>query len=232
MWKTPFRERVLTGAEGRLFREALTYLVDDVEQSIEIEEECYVGITAFDNLSNIQKLAMLEAVGLALLRPRIPCPVHTAISEATIAAVFANLVTGIEIELDHERPDPSGNGDGQDEPIHFSWRELVVAALGENGDEEIPDPTSNDMDEWREAVGRVEEWVLWDLDWDNDEAIEAERVARTLSGRTRRTYYGTPGPDPATIPLAAIRETFREMRLESRDESKGVKKVLPEDESG
>jgi hypothetical protein len=230
MWKTPFGERVLTGAEGRLFREALTYLVDYVEQCIEIEEECYVGVTAFDNLSNVQKLAMLEAVGLALLRPRIPCPEHTAVNEATIAAVLANLLTGIEMEVGRGRPDPRPDGDGQHEWLHFSWRDLVVAALGENGDEEIPDPTSTDMDEWRETVERIEEWILWDLDWDNDEAIEADRVARTLSGRSRRTYYGTPGPDPATIPVDAIRETFREMRLECRDESKGIKKVLPKDE--
>src|SRR3712207_4241838 len=102
MWRTPFGERVLEGAEGRLFRDALVYLVDYVEMAIEADDgdSCSVGVMAFDDMSAVQQMAMLEAVGLALLRRNIAAPAHTAVNEATIAAVYAHLLIGIEGEID------------------------------------------------------------------------------------------------------------------------------------
>ena len=123
MWWTSNGERVLDGAEASLFRECLARLVDDLYTLR--DEDFAVGVTVFDRLTRTQKMAMLAVVGGALLRRDIPMPELTAVSEATVAAVFAYLRGDVGFELDE--PD-----------FGQYWRAKIVTAC-----EYIPSLTFN-----------------------------------------------------------------------------------------
>ena len=136
MWWTQEGERVLVGAEAILFREALGYLWDEIEMCEEIDEEHHVGVKVFDNLSVGQKLTMLVQVGEALLDAAVPVPELTAVNEATVAAVFAQLAINIELELD----DPTMDTD---------WRRIIVEACSDLEIDNLPDLDCEDFDELR-----------------------------------------------------------------------------------
>ena len=85
MWWTPDGERILQGAEGQLFREALGMIVDMV--SDDNEGLWQFAAPPFDKLQLNQKLAVLAQVGTALLCKDQPMPRLTAALEAVYEAV-------------------------------------------------------------------------------------------------------------------------------------------------
>src|SRR4051812_19872002 len=102
MWWTAEDERVLTGAEWDLFRLGLSTLWDDVEMSDDDEEPRTTGVAVFDNLRKPERLALLAHVARGLHDEGEPCPDLTALSEGTVAAVFAQLRYLIAIEIETE----------------------------------------------------------------------------------------------------------------------------------
>jgi hypothetical protein len=66
MWRTPSGERVLQSCEWRLFREGLSLLRDQVEESMDDPELCMTGVRVFDRLEPAAKFAVLALVGSAL----------------------------------------------------------------------------------------------------------------------------------------------------------------------
>ena len=84
MWWTPDGERILQGAEARLFREALGTLVDMVRD--DDEGLWQFDAPPFDSLRPNQKLAVLAQVGTALLQENEPMPRLTAVLEAGVGA--------------------------------------------------------------------------------------------------------------------------------------------------
>ncbi len=185
MWWTSNGERVLEGAEASLFRECLARLVDDLFTLR--DEDFAVGVTVFDRLTRAQKVAMLAVVGEALLRRDIPMPELTAVSEATVAAVFAYLRGDVGFELDE--PD-----------FGQYWRAKIVRACEECGAEEFPPPDCEDPEEWDLWIGFLEDQIFWDADWDSEMGSldcgpdEAE-AGRRLFGITEN-YYTEIAPDP------------------------------------
>ena len=156
MWRTSIGIRTLTGTEAKLF--ALT-LWDFIEESnIGPDNDYHLGIKAFDNLTYSQKIAVLSEVGNALLREDVACPELTAFNEAAIAAIYQHLLFCIQIEIDE--PD-----------FGLNWRKSTAKACRECEDEEVPNPSCEDMEEWELCVGFLENRILWDADYESDECL-------------------------------------------------------------
>jgi len=95
MWWTPDGERILQGAEARLFREALARTVDMVRD--DPEGLWQFGAPPFDKLQPNQKLAVLAEVGSALLQANQPVPRLTAVREAAVGAVYEAIMLLVEM---------------------------------------------------------------------------------------------------------------------------------------
>jgi hypothetical protein len=85
MWWTPDGQRILQGAEARLFSEALGMIVDMVRDNN--EGLWQFNAPPFDKLQPNQKLAVLAEVGRALLQENKPMPRLTAVREAAVGIV-------------------------------------------------------------------------------------------------------------------------------------------------
>ena len=118
MWHTSAGNRILEGAEARIFAEALSKLVVELDLSKNDEDGYDLGIHAFDRLTFGEKISALYIIGNGLLRKDIPIVKLTAVLEAAIAAVFKNLLNDIIFEIDEPE-------------IKTNWRKMVVAARKE-----------------------------------------------------------------------------------------------------
>jgi len=124
-----------------------------------VQEPGTSGVAVFDNLRKPERLALLAQVAKGLHDEDEPCPDLTALSEGTVAAVFAQLryVIGIEIEIEAEcmgRSSPSE--DRAARPRH-----LVLAAVREaNPDRELPLAESDDVTEWGELLDSLMDRIL------------------------------------------------------------------------
>jgi hypothetical protein len=130
MWRTPHGERVLRGAEWELFRAGLDTFWDWVESSVADPDISDTGTPAFDRLQIGQELALLAVLGTALNEEEDPRPDLTVNTESTVAAVFGQIATEVEKEIDLSRdPDWLANPDAPEEATH--WRGPVLAAYRE-----------------------------------------------------------------------------------------------------
>jgi hypothetical protein len=99
MWRTSEGNRILRGAEWKLFRAGLAVIWDEIEDCLVEDDPFASGIAAFDNLQANQKLALLASVGQALRDASVPMPELTAHCEATVAAVFECTWQSVELEI-------------------------------------------------------------------------------------------------------------------------------------
>lgn len=150
MWRTSQGERVLTGGEAAAFKAGLSDLVEDLA---EWRHDQSTGVEAFDALSYGQRLALLVDLAGALLNPSVPPPSHTSANEAAVHAIYRQLFTLIEVELDSDTPATNA-------------RQLVRTACFERGLDALSD-TDDDLDAWRIAVETLSDQVLWDRDFED-----------------------------------------------------------------
>ena len=208
MWWTPDGERILQGAEARLFREGLAVLVDMVREDDEGHQE--FGAPPFDKLQPNQKLAVLAEVSIALLQEDRPMPRLTAVREAAVAAVYEAIMIWVEMEIDQA-------ADGLESP---AWRELILAACRERGIDELPDADCEDLSEWEVLVSALADGVLWDDDWRDSESLldadpKASRAVKRLLGIDDEYYVAVP-PDPSEEEVEGIWATLRDLTRDSR----------------
>jgi len=153
MWRTQCGERILEGAEARVFAESLSTLLDnaimDQFEDYESDVEC------FDNLTYGQKISVLVAIGNGLLRKDVASVDLTAVVEGAIGAVFQYLKDMIVFEIDMSEGETY-------------WRKLVVAARKELEGENIPAPSCTDIEEWDLEVEVLTDRILWDRDYEDD----------------------------------------------------------------
>ena len=194
MWRTPRGERVLEGAEAELFQYPVRCYVEELLEAERFEDNVPVGVGLFDALTLAQKLAMLDEVSQALLCASVPRPALTAISEGTVAAVFAYLLQQVEIELDNPDEDAC-------------WRPRILNAAEYCGIG-VDIKEACDMDEWGFVVQQLRDCVLWDTDWEDADLTDLDPA--TSSG-VRRTagidddYYRAIAPDPRPNEIPKIR---------------------------
>jgi hypothetical protein len=209
MWRTSTGERVLRGAEWKLFCEGISVvwdLVEDSEDGCDLSES---GISAFDALQPRQRLALLALVGTALQDEAMPAPRLTAHTEATVAVVFEHIRQSVETEIELG---------SEIEPTETpqSWRDLILAAYRQAaGKEEVqlPSPSCDDFEEWNLLLECLEECILWDHDYamgnvflDADPAVSREEMK--CMG-IAEDYYLELAPDPTDEELERIRGTLR-----------------------
>ncbi|MFB3106225.1 MAG: hypothetical protein ACE1ZA_15075 [Pseudomonadales bacterium] len=163
MWHTANGKRTLAGAEARLIRETAWDLVDAIRAEISLDSSVQFGILLFDQLTWQQQLVMLFKVLKPLLDSSVGSPTATALLDATIAAIYAQMNSGVECEIDMEQTSPQGE-EGDTE-----LRQRIIEAIREHGAEgNWPDPECVVMDAWELTIDAVQGWVLADEDWQMD----------------------------------------------------------------
>ena len=208
MWETSKGVRTLEGAEAYLVREMVHYLLDQIKVGIEINEPHRSDVPVFDALQPTQQLVMLAQVAQGLLSHDVePVPL-TAINEGAIYAVFCELRSLIEIEIDFERL-----GEGRDNTIrsavldawtqHHQWE-----ASDEDKDDSIPQPDSMNIDQWAWFVELVADEILWDRDFSLDGLVadihpEKANQLKAYLG-IEQDYYSTVAPDVREIDVEDI----------------------------
>lgn len=212
VWTTSEGARVMRGAEWHLFREGLSCLWDEVEDSSDDAEILSTGVEAFDGLQPSQRLAMLALVGKALRDEDEPPPPLTAHSEATVAAVFQTILLGVTLEVEN-----AGEPEFQEDPTQM--RRLVLAACRETGccTGGLPRTTSNDLELWEELILEdLANLILWD---DGDYELagtivdldpEASRLKLAML-HIDEEYFTAIAPDPTDAELAAVRAVLRDL---------------------
>lgn len=150
MWHTADGDRVLRGAEAKVFAESLL----DLAQNELVEDGDYsTGIPVFDSLTYPQKITILSQVAHALFREEVPMPELTAVLEGAVGAVFQALHCLVEEEVeavpDHDK----------------SLRNLVSKACRDLGVEEVPRPLHRGIEDWRFCVDCLHDAILWDIDY-------------------------------------------------------------------
>jgi hypothetical protein len=153
MWRTQCGERILKGAEARVFAESLSTLLDNA--IMDQFEDYELDVACFDNLTYGQKISVLATIGSGLFRKDVASVDLTAVVEGAIGAVFQYLKDMIVFEIEMFE-------------AGTYWRELVVAARKELEGEDIPAPSCTDIEEWDLEVEVLTDRILWDRDYEDD----------------------------------------------------------------
>jgi hypothetical protein len=163
MWNTSDGLRTLTGMEAQLIRDTAGELVDAIRAEKDYGEPVELGIPTFDQLSWQQKMVMLLHVLKPLLIEAVPSPPRSALNDATVAAIYAQMETGVESEIYFQQTT------AQSEEGDTDRRRQIIEAIEEHGSElNWPDPECVVMDEWELAIAEVKSWVLPDEDYQMD----------------------------------------------------------------
>jgi hypothetical protein len=163
MWWTSSGERVLRGTEWELFREGLSCLWDEVEVAEEEDGSGTSGIAVFDDLPKAERLALLATVAKGLTDEDEPRPDLTALTEGTVAAIFAQICYHIEVEIElQEEAMASGSTQrGRARPL----RGMVLAAADQFGIDcgsLRADSGSDALEEWSDLTDELRDRILWD----------------------------------------------------------------------
>lgn len=155
MWHTATGDRILKGAEAQIFATSVYIMV---RREREGDGTDRYGIPVFDALTSSQKIAMLHQVTQALLRPEVPMPELTAVSEGTIAAVLQHVYMLLEFEV-LANPDSA------------IFRSLVAKACRrivkrrEPEDRKVPADFCEGREEWEFCMELMHDAILWDFDY-------------------------------------------------------------------
>ena len=162
-WNTAIGPRTLSGAEAYLVGQTAWQLTDSIREGLSIDSPLQFDIVLFDALTWQQQIVMLDRVLAPLLDADIDPPVPTALMDATIAAIYAQLVVFIETEIDMERTSDAaeeGDTDGRQEIVNA----LVECAY--EGD--CPDAECAVIDTWELLIEALRDRVLADEDYQMD----------------------------------------------------------------
>jgi hypothetical protein len=215
MWWTSAGERVLPGAQWELFREGLSCLWDDVERAEEEDGPGTTGIGVFDDLSKVERLALLATVAKGLTDEHQPCPDMTALTEGTVAAIFAHILYLIEAEIELEE---EAMASGRPQRVRSrTLRKMVLAAADQIGIECGPlraRSGSGELKEWSDLIDELRDRILWDdRDYlagdaflDLDPAM-GDALKEQLG--IEDDYYSAAPVDPTPAGLKEIRATLR-----------------------
>ena len=204
MWHTERGDRVLENAEAKLFATSVL----DMIQSGMLDDDFYADyIPIFDALTYPQKVALLHYATQALFRPEVPMPELTAVLESAVAAVIQNIYWLVEEEV-------------LETPNHTSFRSLVGQACRELiGEEEIelPDDSSDDLDDWLFCVDCLHDAILWDSDYLGEENFvdlppEHAQAMRDVLGVSPE-YYSAIAHDPAPPQLKILHDELETLCL-------------------
>ncbi|MEJ7595246.1 MAG: hypothetical protein WKF77_27315 [Planctomycetaceae bacterium] len=204
-WHTPRGDRILTGPEAELFREALMIITDWIEGDVDQDQALHeFGIPAFDTATARGKLALLADVGYALLRQTDRCPKLLAVRESTIGAIFFAMEQSVQHEIDNEFELPDG----------MFWRQRILQAVRLiDSDLETPDADGCNWEEWEFLIDVLRDVILWDRDFDSESTfvdadpgvVEDIKIDMGIG----EDYFCEVAPDPSDKELETIRLRLR-----------------------
>ena len=193
MWHTERGDRVLRGAEAKVFAEGL---LDLAESQLSAHSDFRSGIPVFDTLTYPQKIAVLQQVAEALFREAAPMPELTAVLEGAAGAVIQSVRLLVEGEVQGVT-----GGDR-------SLRMLVNTACRDLGVEHVPNPSSASIDEWAFCVDCLHDAILWDSDYLIEDTFvdlppEEAQVLKKDMG-VADEYFLSVAPEPKADQVAAL----------------------------
>jgi len=231
MWPTSDGNRTLRGAEAILLANTIDVMVDQLSDYIDCDDEaqpqvnaavCQTGISVFDSLTITQRIAVLHHAALQLLTDApFPNDCLSAIDDATIAAIYAEVRDQIEIEIDFYRSDfldidghasstAANLGERGPTAADVQWRRLIHNACLEVLDEDgswcdvMTDAqlARVELSEWEVWVDCLASAILWDRDFEFAETFldadpETARQRRKTLG-IADDYFVMPAPDPSS----------------------------------
>ena len=213
MWNTTYGERTLVGAERQLIV-AESWTLSDAISEAASEDGVNLGILLFDRLTWQQQMFLLDRVMTGLVEPTIPAPTTTALLDATVAAIYAQMVISVQLEIDLAEPDED-NPHGQ--ATDFMARQQVLDALTEPMD--IDEPMEEPFEEYSLSVecDEIEEWemVIESLRGRilADEDLQMEAIAIDLApstGKQLKQLMGIQGDYLIDIPPDVTDEEAKE----------------------
>jgi len=242
MWPTSDGDRMLRGPEAILLANTIDVMIDQLSDYVEYGDEsqqeiyaavCQTGISVFDSLTISQRIAVLHHAALQLLTDApFPHDSLSAIDDATIAAIYAEVRDQIEIEIDFYQSDFS-EADGFSrspaddrlplEPMaDVQWRRMVHNACLDLLDEGSWSDVVTDaqlarveLNEWEVWVDCLASAILWDRDFEFAETFldadpEAARQRRKTLGICD-DYFVMPAPDPSGDQIDKLVDKTREL---------------------
>jgi hypothetical protein len=212
MWLTTLGARVLRGAEWEPFRVGLSTLWDDIESQPDDEEPGTTEVRAFDRPTRPERLALLAQVAKGLHDRREPSPDLTALNEAAVAAVFAQVRYLVAVEIDAQR---SGFGPFSRNRAERP-RELVLAAAREVDTERrtsLPRARSTDASKWYDLVQTMLFRFLDDTDY-----LAADIFLDVPPSRSRsmKKMLGIPDDYFSASPASPTPQTLEAIRADLR----------------
>jgi hypothetical protein len=215
MWWASSGERVLRGAEWELFREGLSCLWDDVEVSEEEDGLGTTGLAVFDDLPKAERLALLATVAKGLTDEDEPCPDLTALTEGTVAAIFAHIRYHVEVEIELQEEAIASGSSGR--ARSRSLREMALASADQVGIDRGPlraDSGRHAPAEWSDLIDELRDRILWDdRDYlagdtflDLDPAVD-DALKEQLG--IAEDYFSAPPLEPTLAGLEEIRASLR-----------------------
>lgn len=208
MWHTPEGDRVLTNAEWQVFAYGLSVLRDQVE--LDIVDGCglsHTGVSVFDAQDLYQRLCLLAWNADALRNPNIPCPELTAVTEGTVAAVFATFRLLLRMEIDSPKASKG---------THSARKFLLQAASGW----EVPLPRENSrkFETWDFMLEYCMERILWDLDFElADEILDAPpdvSAAQKAFLQIEDEYFMSTPDEPSPEQVQEARQTLTKLLMD------------------
>jgi hypothetical protein len=172
MFWTSAGERILIGAEAKLFRYGLLRAVDELTLP---GGDTELGIGSFDRMTLGQRLTGLYTAASALLDEQAPVLKLTQPIEASVAAVYNVIAVDAAIEAEY------------DDPGLAAIRTLIAEAMREANFEEVPDPQCSDPGEWQLSVDCLRDLVQFDDDFEDfddltDQPPEVKAAAESFLG--------------------------------------------------
>lgn len=173
MWNTPYGERTLNWAERRLVASEAWALSEAIFEAASLGGST-VDVVLFDRITWQQQILLIERVLNALIDPTIPAPPISALLEATVAAIYAQLVISVQLEIDLIEPEDDPI-DSYDPYNGFYVRQQVLDAIKAPVDLDEPegDPFEefsltvecDEIEEWQMLIECLRGRILADEDW-------------------------------------------------------------------
>jgi hypothetical protein len=207
VYPTPIGERVLLGAERRLYEESLAMLVDGLSMS-----DADFGVPVFDRLQLGQKVFSLYRAGRVLLDPDEPARERTAFVDAAVATVYRHIHDMVVQEIDE--PEFATH--------HPGWRQMVAeAAAASDNVDEVPEMISDDKVEWDTIVEGLTDDVLPDRDFEIECQLDADPDASRELQETMgisENYHTAVPQDPSGAELNLYLDALKGLTPRGRGE--------------
>ena len=221
MWHTSEGERILSGAESELIRDVVSWLHDQVTESLEMGRSYEVGVGLFDQLQPTQQLMMLLETATGLLDPaQEPLP-STAIREATVYAIYRELFKLIVFEVDISRLDGESTCEIRSQAIAAFEQGISEEEFdpsdGTTEDGLVPAVSSTNLADWEYFVEALADRVLWDRDFEMEYLtadLDPDRAhfVRSICGISD-DYYSHVADDPPPNQLGNLHRKLHELTL-------------------